>query len=223
MRVALKTKNKGIKCETYPCRKCQEPIKAGEKYYEWKHRYAPPSRQHQTHGSPRQSELCTGKMSGVYAAQENVGDVIDAARQSSDCSGLADALTEAAESVREVAQEYEDNRSNMPEGLQEGPTGSDMQEKAEALNEFADSLESAASDSEITDWEADDEPSTMLDHTDDCAINKEVEEEGASDNEKCDCGFEDAESAYDEWETERDSKIEAACDAAQNAIDELSI
>lgn len=29
MRVALKTKNKGIKHETYGCRKCSEPIKAG--------------------------------------------------------------------------------------------------------------------------------------------------------------------------------------------------
>ncbi len=153
MRVALKTKNKGIKHETYPCRKCSEPIKAGEKYYEWKHRYSAPSRQHQTHGHPRQSELCTGKMSGVYAAVENVAAVID----TGDPSGLVDALTEAAEQVREVAQEYEDNRSNMPEGLQEGPTGTDTQEKADALNEFADSLENAANDDEICNWEADDE------------------------------------------------------------------
>ncbi len=102
--------------------------------------------------SLRQSELCTGKMSGVYAAVENVAAVID----TGDPSGLVDALTEAAEQVREVAQEYEDNRSNMPEGLQEGPTGTDMQEKADALNEFADSLENAANDDEICNWEADD-------------------------------------------------------------------
>ena len=150
MRVALKTKNKGIKVETYSCRKCSEPIKAGEKYYQWQHKHQPPSRQHQSHGAPRQSELCTGKMSGVYAAIESVEDAIN----SGDPSGLADALNSAAESVREVAQEYEDNRSNMPDALQDGPTGTDMQEKSEALNTFADALESAASDSDISDWDA---------------------------------------------------------------------
>jgi hypothetical protein len=59
--------------------------------------------------------------------------------------------------VRAVAQEYEDNRGNMPDGLQDGNVGTDMQEKADALNKFADSLENAASDSEVTDWEMDTE------------------------------------------------------------------
>jgi hypothetical protein len=43
MRVKLKTKNKGIKVEAYDCRKCDQPIKPGERYYEWKHRNVRPS------------------------------------------------------------------------------------------------------------------------------------------------------------------------------------
>jgi hypothetical protein len=218
MRVKLKTKNKGIKVETYPCRKCEEPIKPGEQYYEWKHRNSPFSRQHQSHGAPKQSELCSGKMSGVYAATEELSDVIDAASRDNNPSSLADALMACAEAVREVAQEYEDNRGNMPEGLQDGNVGTDMQEKADALNDFADSLESAASDSEVTDWEMDTEsPEPGEDHTEGCSINDE------GDNPECDCGYAELEEAKDAWEQDRDDKIQAAIDCAQNALDELSI
>lgn len=220
MRVALKTKNKGVKVAQYPCRKCKEPIVAGEKYYEWKHRYAPPSRQHQTHGAPRQSELCTSKMSAVYAAIESVEDVIASGRVADDASGLEDALNSAAEEVRNVAQEYEDGKSNMPDSLQQSSKGDEIQEKIDALNEFADSLENAAS--ETTDWDMDTEsPEPGEDHTDECASQlREDEEETDRD---CDCKFDELEQAKEEWETERDEKLESAFSAAEEALQELSI
>ena len=212
MRVKLKTKNKGIKQETYPCRKCPEPIKAGEKYYEWKHRHSAPSRQHQTHGAPKQSELCTGKMSGVYAANESLEEAI----ASGDTGSLADALTSCAESVREVAQEYEDNRSNMPEGLQDGPVGSEMEEKANSLNEYADELENAAGECEV---DVDDEPEVMDDHVDNCAVELKEGDENA----ECTCGYAEKESAHDEWEQAKEDAEQAVIDRAQEALDSFSL
>lgn len=221
MRVKLKTKNKGIKQETYPCRKCSEPIKAGEKYYEWKHRHADPSRQHSTHGAPKQSELCTGKMSGVYAANEALEEAI----ASGDHGGLADALTSCAESVREVAQEYEDNRSNMPESLQDGTVGSEMEEKANSLNEYADELENAAGDASVTDWEYDeDEPEVMDDHTDECAVTKKCAEPGGeATDEECDCGYTDSEAKHDEWEQSKEEHEQEAIDRAREALDSFPL
>lgn len=213
MRVKLKTKNKGVRVETYPCRKCQDPIKAGDKYFEWKHRHAPFSRQHATHGAPKQSELCSGKMSGVYAANEALEEVISTGNPDE----LASALESAAESVREVANEYEENRNNMPESLQNGNGGSDMEEKANALNEYADALEEAASDDAITNWDMDEEsPEPGEDHTDACASNLQGDRD-------CDCGFDELEAKKAEWEQESEDKIAAAIDRAQEALDSFSL
>lgn len=218
MRVHLRTKR--IKATAFECDRCSEPIKVGESYFEWKHNHRPVSRRHQQHGGPRTSELCTGKMSGVYAAVEALEDDIAAGRKADDPSGLEDALNQAASSVREVADEYEQNIDNMPEGLQSSPTAEDMREKSEALNEFADALENAAS--EVADWDMDTEsPEPGEDHSDDCAVNDEDGEEASS--EDCNCGFEELTDAKEEWERERDEKIEEAFTTAENAAGELSI
>lgn len=142
MWVHLRTKR--IKATKFSCNRCDKPIIAGQAYYEWKHNHAPVSRRHQEHGAPKQSELCTGKMSGVYAATEALEEAITSARNSNDASGLEDALNECASSVREVGEEYSSNIDNMPESLQNGSTAEDMREKADALEAFADALENAA-------------------------------------------------------------------------------
>lgn len=218
MKVSLRTKR--IKATMFKCRKCDRPIKAGDAYYEWKHNHAPVSRQHQEHGAPRRSELCTGKMSGVYAATEALEDVIFVGRADNDPSGLEEALNECASAVREVAEEYESNISNMPDSLQISPTAVDMQEKADALNSFADSLESAAGD---IDLELDSEPEEMEDHTDECAINAVIEEHGEADCDNCNCGYEKALAICEDWGRERDDKYDEAFDTADNALGELSI
>lgn len=224
MRVALRTKR--IKATVFECRKCDQPIKPGDKYYEWKHNHAPVSRQHQEHGAPKQSELCTGKMSGVYAAIEGAEADIAAARKTDDPSGLADILTSCAESVNEVKDEYEQSKSNMPDSLQEGPTGELIQEKVDGLEQFADALESAASSDEIENWDMDEEsPEPGEDHSDDCATKQEDDEadKKADEEPACTCGYDELESQKEEWETERDNKIEAAFDAAEQALGELSV
>lgn len=226
MRVALKTKNKGVKVATYPCRKCDQPIKAGEQYYEWKHRHAPPSRQHQTHGGPRQSELCTGKMSGVYAAIAAAEDAMGEAHKTNDASGLTEILNTCAQEVEQVKDEYQQGLDNMPESLQSSSSGDAIQEKIDGLEQFQDALESAASECE--DWDMDTEsPEPGADHTDECASNEEVEpeegKEATGEYQPCDCGFDDLETKKDEWESEQENKISEAFDTAENALQELSI
>lgn len=112
-------------------------IKVGDSYYWWKFR----------HGGkcfsktpPRPSQLTQSKASNALAAAEEAEDII---RDSADAEDMRAALTTAAEAIREVAQEYRDSRDNMPESLQDGPTGQDCEEKADALETWADDIESA--------------------------------------------------------------------------------
>ncbi len=220
MRVHLRTKR--IKATTFACNRCSEPIKVGEKYYEWKHNHAPVSRRHVQHGAPKQSELCTGKMSGVYAATEALEEAITSARNSNDASGLEDALNECASSVREVGDEYSSNIDNMPESLQNGSTAEDMREKAEALEAFAEALENAAQEIDLEGCD-EEEPEVMEDHTDACAMQAIIDEKGEADSDTCDCGYEEKFEAHETWENDRDEKIEEACTVAENALQELSI
>jgi chromosome segregation ATPase len=221
MKVALKTKNKGVKVETYGCRKCSEPIKAGDKYYEWKHRHAPPSRQHTSHGQPRQSELCTGKMSGVYAAIEGLEDTIAEARKTNDITGLVDALNTAAEEVDTVKEEYQSGLDNMPEPLQQSSSGDAIQEKIDGLEEFKDALENAAQEVEtsVDEYDALEEPAEpeMVEPADDTEEAKEKAEEENDGNQK------DYETAKNEFEAEQDRLREEAFERAESAAGELGI
>lgn len=206
--------------------KCDQPIKAGEEFYTWQHNHCPPTYRHKQHGGPKQSELCTGKMSGVYAALETAQDDIDAARGANDASGLSDILRSCASEVEQVKDEYEEARSNMPDHLQDCGTGAEMEEKAQALEEFCDTLENAANECE--DWDMGTEcPEPGEDHTEECASNEEVEpaegEEATGEFQPCDCGFDGLEQEKEDWENEQTQKLEEAFDAAENALQEFSL
>jgi hypothetical protein len=146
-RATMKKKNKAGK--PYSCCRCQEKIVAGQQYYEWSFRYGGTYRQHSTHGAPKQSQLTQSKMSGVYAAVESAEESICGADNPSD---IAQALNDCASEVENVRSEYEDGLQSLPQGLQDaGGPGGQTQEKIDALQEFQDSLESAASDIESED------------------------------------------------------------------------
>lgn len=235
MRVYTKTKNNGGKKPSYQCSKCEKPIIPGQKYFEYKHRYAAPNRRHVEHGAPKQSEMCTGKMSGVYAAIEGAEDTLAAARGANSPEGLAEALRTCAEEVDQVKDEYTESKDNMPQQLQDSSSGEAIQEKIDGLEQFVDALNTAADEVEgfITEWEEMEEPDTQVDHSTDCASLRTVEAEagsaddnggeGESTEEECDCGYEDAEAKYDEWEREHDEKAEEAFDAAENALQDLPV
>ena len=246
MRVHTITKSTAAKFKdhTFPCTKCALPIRAGEKFYMYQPNHSQPRRSHVEHGAPKQSELCQGKMSGVYAAIEGAEADISIARQNDDASGLAEILTTCKDSVEEVKNEYEESLGNMPDSLQEGTTGQEIQEKIDALEQFCDELDNAASECE--DWDMDSEsPQPGEDHTAECASHNETPEcdcghdgQPDSDNNEtcspdcasmqevysdCDCGYDELEQEKEQWEQEQKEKINAAFETAENAIGELSI
>jgi uncharacterized protein YukE len=100
-------------------------------------------------------------MSEAYAAVEDVEDACECTRKGKSLDGLADACRDAASSIEQVRDQYQDGYDNMPQGFQDGKPGQASQEKIDALTECAEALESAADDveqfeSEMGDAKAED-------------------------------------------------------------------
>jgi hypothetical protein len=116
----------------------EQGIKKGESYYHWSFRFGG---KHRSKTAPRASQLTqSGFLSQAYALNERLED-LDASNYD-DAEGLKDEIAEIAEEFRSLGQEAEDNKSNMPDGLQEGDTGNMLQERADRCSEIADELES---------------------------------------------------------------------------------
>lgn len=83
----------------------------------------------------RPSELSSSKMAPIMAAQEE----LDLDGDADDLAAARDALVET---IREVAAEYEESADNMEDGFgHETYTSTELREKSEALNDWADELE----------------------------------------------------------------------------------
>ena len=120
----------------------EQGIKKGDTYYSWAFRYGG---KYKSKTPPKASQLTQSKMSGAYAAGEELSDAIDAATTPQD---IADALNQCAEDVRSVAEEYRESADNIREKFSESPTIDDCEEKADTLEGWADSLEGDASEVE---------------------------------------------------------------------------
>lgn len=136
----LKPTGKSVRRPQPTCRVCGETIEPGQDRYEWSFRYGGTYTQHASHGRPRPSETTQGNVSQLYAAQESVEDALaaDSADYDGWRSGVEQALSDAAETAREVGSEYE--AAAEPFGGQ-GPN----QERYEACEQWADELDDAAS------------------------------------------------------------------------------
>lgn len=173
------------------CDKCDETIEPGTKRYTWAFRYGGTYNRHQACGAPRPSELTQGMVGGLYAAQESVEDAMSFDGSTVDefdswKSDVAQALNDAAETAREMQGSYEEAAE--PFGGQ-GPS----QERAEACDAWAETLESAASD--VEDIEVD-----LTDVPDESDV--------------------DADDSTDE--DERESKLAEAIDNARQDVDSLA-
>lgn len=136
--------NRVEKCRQSPgkCGGCGETIKKGEQYKWTKPRY----------GSKkircgkcnfRASDLTTSKMGQAYDAQESAIDAINS-WDGQDIEDVKQALTDAAESIREVGEEYQSSADAIRDRFSESSTADDCEEKAQALEQWADDIESAA-------------------------------------------------------------------------------
>lgn len=194
------------------CRRCGKAIKCGEPYFWFANRIGGSSirKNYCADHRPRMSDTTTSKMSSVYAARENVDDIVQAA--SGDwkayAESLSEALNEAAQTSRDVAEEYRDGVSNMPEGLQQGSIAQESEEKADALDSWADALENAAA--ELDGFEPDEAGEA-------CTCGHAEEEHASSCKaEGCDC------AGY-EAELDEQNAIGQINNIVEAVMDELSL
>src|SRR5262252_6121080 len=93
------------------CRVCGHEIQPGETYRYFEPRYGPPVMYCAEH-HPRRSHMTSSKLGVLYDAQDDF-----APSEYESLEDLRSGLESIAETAREVASEYEDSISNMPEGL----------------------------------------------------------------------------------------------------------
>lgn len=114
----------------------REGIKAGETYYSWTFKnQRGPGTKVRSKTRPRPSQLTRSEyLSAAYALQERIEDLT----ADSDLPGNVE---EIVSDLRSLAEEQEEKRNNMPEGLQDGDTGQLLETRAQNTNDFADELE----------------------------------------------------------------------------------
>jgi hypothetical protein len=189
--------------KTIKCGKCGRDIPKGERYRWYKvgfrSRYKN-IRCYRSECTPRSSELESSLMAGVYSAIEGAEDALaalDAGEPEDDASSIAEAVTDAADGVREVADQYSEAADAM------GDAGYDMQEKADEIGSAADELEGYSA--------GDDEPD--LDQCDNEA--HDLEEADAGWIERGDRSCESCTEIKRDWWTQEIS-------AAQTALSNVS-
>jgi len=123
----------------------EQGIRKGETYYSWKPKFGG-TRRSKTY--PRPSQLTSGKMSEALALAEQLEDTWGDMDSLDSAKNMPEALRETANQARDLATQYEESISNMPEQFQESPTAEFCQEKQEALENWADALDSLADDVE---------------------------------------------------------------------------
>lgn len=103
-------------------------------YYTWAFRFGG-KRYSKTR--PRQSQLTQSDFkSSVYSLLEEIEDFASTTQED-----LTGAVEGWAERAREIGDEQREKLDNMPEGLQQGATGELLQERADAMEDFASELE----------------------------------------------------------------------------------
>jgi hypothetical protein len=147
------------------CGRCEAPIVPGELYYFFSVGFRGSKRYRCKLHRPKQSELCGSKLSGVYAAIEDVEEVLTTATTPEE---IAEALESAASDVESVRDEYQESYDNLGDNFQNGQPGDDIQEKIDACEEFAQTLSDAADEVRNIDTSAtdDEDADTDDDHAD---------------------------------------------------------
>lgn len=140
-RARLKMTGKAHKRPQPKCNKCGETIEPGQQRWEWSFRYGGTHTRHQDCGMPRASELTQGRVGELYAAQEAIEDAVGGDRSDFDSwkSDVEQALESAAETARELGEEYREAAEPF------GGAGENA-DRADECESWADALDTAASD-----------------------------------------------------------------------------
>ena len=170
-------------------RKDNPVCKKGESYYHWKFRFGG-KRYSLTH--PKPSQLTQSEYYGrLFELQEQVEGASLENEDDFDCF-----RDEIAGELREMGEECSEKRDNMPEGLQDAPTGELLQERADACESAADEIENMECPQEWQEiLDAEDEHQTWADLEPVLDFFEADEDTGRSAQEV----FADA---YDDWQND---------------------
>lgn len=122
--------------------------KKGESYYWWKFRYGS---KHMSKTPPRPSQLTQSDfLSRQMELEERIGDLT-----ADTFEDLKSEVEEIVSEIRSLGEEQGDKVNNLPDSLQQGPTGELLEGRASGCEEWADELEAVDLDvDEPTDDEA---------------------------------------------------------------------
>lgn len=126
----------------------EQGIKKGDTYWWWKFRFGG---KHFSKTPPKQSALTQSEFwSQMYEIQEEIeGLSADAVED------LQSQVQDIAQRIRDLGEECDSKRSNMPDSLQESDSGTLLQERYDECNSMADELESV--DMEVDESEVEEE------------------------------------------------------------------
>ncbi len=117
-------------------------VKRGEPYFWWKFRYGG---KHYSKTHPRASQLTQSDFMGaVLSAEEEIED-LDSNMERDD---IASTVSSVVDSLRELADEQSEKRSNMPDSLQDGDTGQLLEGREQSANDMADEYDQVDLDNE---------------------------------------------------------------------------
>lgn len=133
----------------------EHDIKNGESYFWWKFRK---SGKYYSKMRPRRSRLTQSEfLSTMYDAED------DLAQSASDCmegktsiEDVASACDDAANAVRDAGEQCTDNRSNMPDSLQDSETWQLLETRSEQCEAIASEIETAAQEIRAIEIKEDD-------------------------------------------------------------------
>lgn len=110
-------------------------VRVGDSYYHWKMMVGGRGVKRMSKTPPKRQQLTNSAfLQGVY----DIEDAISALTAGPDLETDRDDI---AQQFRDLAQETQDSLDNMPEGLQQGPTGELLQERIDTCEAAADELE----------------------------------------------------------------------------------
>lgn len=192
-------------------RKDNPAVKRGESYYWWKHRYGG---KRYSVTRPRPSQLTqSAYYSQVRSLVEQIEDTTIS--DNDDFTSLRDDIVSEIESL---GSECQDSRDNMPESLQDSPTG-------ELLQERVDACENAQSELEGIDEFDDDEPEAdeFSHECHECNGSGIIEgEEEDDDDEDCpECEGDGEVEGHEEFQQELESWQQRVSEWADEAKDSL--
>ena len=142
------------------CGRCEAKIVPGELYFYFAVGFRGVKQIRCKLHHPKQSELCGNKMSGAYAANENIEATLNDPHVT--ISDIASTLEDAAGEIEQVRDEYQDSYDNLPENFQQADQGQEIESNIEGLTSYAETLQIAADEvtaleSEVTEAKSADE------------------------------------------------------------------